>query len=280
MHRIDEALLRYFIPRLLERSCPELVRRSGPEAMKTNCFNLFIPKGKRPSKVLQRVSGTTVHVLEFDGNRHVVPATLEMGDIDPETIEVTHYYGMDEVRYEGIRHVALGLGTKWPYAWFHYLRLKNALGQHRFNSRPLTVGERPDILRDVVAATAHGTDAVDSLDLMSFRYGDRWADHPGWKEYQQRLDKQLAFLAESGELSTSDHFKYRPTGLGARVVDERKDASRKHGSNWWVQVVLGAVAVVGLVFLAAQAGVVKLPTMLDLTPKNASLVVPTPSVKP
>lgn len=280
MHRIDEALLRYFLPRLLERSCPELVRRSGPEAMKTNCFNLFIPEGKRPSTVLLRVSGSTVHVLEFDGNRHVVPATIEMGDIDPKTIEVTHYYGLDEVRYEGIRHVALGLGTKWPYAWFHCVRLKNALGQRRFNSLPLTVGERPDILRDVVAATACGTDAVDSLDLMSFLYGYRWADHPGWKEYKKRLDKQLALLAESGELSTNDRFKYRPTGLGARMVDERKDASRKHGAIWWIQVAVGAIALAGLLFVAAQAGFVKLPTVLDLTPKNAAPTGDTRLVKP
>lgn len=236
MQRIDRFLLAHFLPRVVARACQETVRRDGPEGMKANCFSTFIPQGNRPSMVLLSITGTTAEVLESDGDRHVVPATIELREIDPMTIEVTHFYGLDEVRYEGIWHVASGLTTKWPYAWFHFVRFRNALGQRRFNRRTLVVGERLDVLRDVVDATAHGTDQVDALDLMSYRHGHRCADHPDWRAYQQRLDKHLALLAESGELATSDHFKYRPTGLGVRTLDERKDASRKHGSNWWVQV--------------------------------------------
>lgn len=217
--------------------------------------------------VLRSITGTTVEALASDGHTHIVPATIELGDIDPRTLEVTHFYGLDEVRYEGVGQLALGMWTKWPYAWLHLIRLRNAVGQRRFNSRPLVLGERLDILRDVVEATAHGTDAVDALDLMSHRYGCRWAGHPGWKSYQQRLDKQLALLAESGELATSDHYKYRPTGIGARTLDERKDAARKHGSNLWVQVALGVVALAAMVFTAAQTGFLKLPTVLDLQGK-------------
>lgn len=227
--------------------------------------------------VLRTVTGTTVEVWESDGQRHVVPTTLELADINPRTIEVTHFYGLDEVRYEGARQVALGLLTKWPYAWLQLLRIRNALCQSRFNSRPLAVRGRLDILRDVVDATARGTDAVDSLDLMSHRWGNRWAGHPDWQEYQRRLNKQLALLAESGELVTSDRFSYRPTGLGARKLDERKDAARKHGSDWRVQFFLAVVTlvgvvatVVGVVFAAAQSGFVKLPTVLDLIPAKAA----------
>ena len=229
--------------------------------------------------VLRSITGTTVEVLESDGNMHVVPSTIELVDIDPELIEVTHFYGLAEVRYEGASQVALGLLTKWPYAWLHLLRLRNAIGQRRFNSRPLVVGERLDVLRDVVEATARGTDAVDALDLMLHRWGYRWADHPGWQAHQQRLDKQLALLAESGELATSDHFRYRPTGLGARTLDERKDASRKHGANWWVQIFLAVIAVGALVFAAAQSGFLKLPTVLDLTPAKVGRAADEPSAR-
>lgn len=248
--------------------------------MRTNCFNTFVPQATRPSLVLRHISGSTVEGLEFDGNRHAVLATRELVDINSESIEVTHFYGLDEVRYEGIRQVALGLWTKWPYAWVHYLRLKNAVDQRRFNSRPLVLGERFDILRDVVAATARGVDAVDALNLMSFRFGNRWAGHPDWQMYQKRLEKQLELLSDSGDLTASDHFSYRPTGSGARAVDERKDAARKHGANWWVQMALVVLAVLALVFAAAQAGFVRLPTVLDLTSTRAAQPVDTPAVKP
>lgn len=248
--------------------------------MKTNCFSVFIPEGPRPSMVLKSIAGTTVAVLESDGDRHVVPGSIDLADIDPETLEVTHFYGLDELRYEGVRHVALGLVTRWPYAALHFVRLRNAIGQRRFNSRSMVVGERLEILRDVEAATARGTDYVDALDLMSFRYGYRWADHPDWQAYQQRLDKQLALLAESGELATSDRFKYRPTGLGARTLDERKDAARKHDANWRVQVALGLIAAAALMFTAAQTGFLKLPTVLDLTQKKAVSNVDAPPEAP
>lgn len=270
MTHLDRFLLSFVLPRVLSRACPEMVRRSGPEGMKTDCFNTFIPAGARPSMVVRSITGTTVEVWESDGQRHVVPATIELADIDPKTLEVTHFYGLDKVRYEGADQVALGLLTRWPYAWLQFLRLRNAIGQRRFNSRPLVLGERLDVLRDVVNATARGTDAVDALDLMSHRWGYRWADHPKWTDYQQRLNKQLALLAESGELATNDHFGYRPTGLGARTLDDRKDAARKHGSNWWVQAVLVLVTVVGVVFAAAQSGFLKLPTVLDWTPAKAA----------
>ena len=270
MTRRDRFLLNFVLPRILSRACPGSVHRSGLEGMKVNCFNTFIPAGARPSMVLRGITGTTVSVLELDGDQYVVPATIELADIDPKTLEVTHFYGLDKVRYEGADQVALGLLTRWPYAWLQFLRLRNAIGQRRFNSRPLVLGERLDVLRDVVNATARGTDAVDALDLMSHKWGSRWADHPDWEEHQRRLNKQLALLAESGELATNDHFSYRPTGLGARKLDERKDAASKHGSNWWVQAVLVLVTVVGVVFAAAQSGFLKLPTVLDWTPAKAA----------
>lgn len=228
--------------------------------------------------VLRSITGTTVEALESDGDRLIVPTTIELADIDPQALEVTHYYGLDEVHYEGIGEVALGLGTKWPYVWLHLGRFADALGQRRFNSRPLLVGERLDILRDVMEATARGTDAVGALDLMSHRYGYRWAGHPDWNECQQRLDRQLALLAEAGDLATNDHFTYRPTGQGLRTLDERTDAARKHDANWRVQVLAVVAAIAAAVFAAAQAGFFKSSTSSDTQPGGAAKTASSPSL--
>ncbi|HEX6706095.1 MAG TPA: hypothetical protein VF169_15140 [Albitalea sp.] len=218
--------------------------------------------------VLQSLTGTTLHGLQSDGAQYVVPATLEVDDIDPATIEVTHFYGLDEVRYEGAWHIALGLAVKWPYLWLHSLRMRNTLAQRWFNLWPLRVGDRLDVLRDVVKASEDGTHGVGALELMSNRHGNRWVDHPAWREYQRRLDAQLRLLADAGDLTTNDYFTYQPTGQGVRTLDERHDASRKHGANWWVQVALGVIALAAAVFTAAQTGFLKLPTVLDLQGKK------------
>jgi hypothetical protein len=237
--------------------------------MQTNCFSTFVSRGTEEAMVLQSLAGTTAHGLQFDGQRHTVPATIELEDIDPATIEVTHFYGLDEVRYEGVWHIWLGLVTKWPYVWLHSVRLGNTLAQRWFNLRSLKVGDRLDVLRDVVKASEDGHHAVGALELMTNRHGNRWVDHPAWREYQRRLDAQLRLLAEAGDLSTNDnYYTYRPTGQGVRTLDERRDAARKHGANWWVQVAGGVIALAAIVFAAAQTGFLKLPTVLDLQGKK------------
>lgn len=104
---------------------------------------------------------------------------------------------------------------------------------------------------------------------MSHRYGARWAGHPNCRRSRRRLDKQLQLLAEAGDLSTSDNFSFRLTGQGVRTLDERRDASRKHGANCGCNSRGGFVAAAALVFAAAQANFLKLPTVLDLQKEKA-----------
>lgn len=270
MRRIDQALLRFLLPTLLARACPGTVHRSGDEGMKVNCFNVIMPEQvARPRTVLVGITGSTVQGLEFDGHSHRRPVSIHLDAIDAAVLQVTHFYGLDEVRYEGILHLALGQGTKWPYVWLRALRVQRWVLQKLFNARHMKLGDRLTILTDVADLTSQGVDRIGALELMSHRYGARWAGHPNWQAFQERLDKQLQLLAEAGDLSTSDNFSFRLTGQGVRTLDERRDASRKHGANWWMQFAGWLVAAAALVFAAAQANFLKLPTVLDLQKEKA-----------
>lgn len=268
MQSLDRALLRYFLPKLLSRACGETVHRSGSEAMKANCFTTTISKGLDPFMVLLSIAGKTVSGLEFDGTRYATPRTLQLDEIDPTSIAVAHYYGLDEIRYRGISAVAWGRLTRWPYVWFHLNRLANAVAQHVFNRRTLEVRRRLDILRDVVDAVESDANAVDAMDLMSRRYGDRWADHPGWKAHHRLLKLHLELLTESGELAAVQS-RYRPTGLALKTLEESEEQDRKHSANLRMQLFLTVLTFVSAVMAAAQAGLLKLPTLLDLTSKSA-----------
>ena len=56
--KLDQILLRFFLPRLLARTCGETIHRSGSEAMKTNCFSTTIRKGEEPYLVLLSMQGS------------------------------------------------------------------------------------------------------------------------------------------------------------------------------------------------------------------------------
>lgn len=103
-----------------------------------------------------------------------------------------------------------------------------------------------------------------TLDLMSVKYGYRWAGHPGWEAHHHLLEQHLVLLAQSGELEKHGH-KYKPTGLALKTLEESEDEDRKHSANLRVQLLLAVLTFVSAVMAAAQAGLVKLPVLIDLT---------------
>lgn len=266
-------LLARLLPRLLGRACPSTVHRSGDEGMRVNCFTTTLREGDEPNYVLLALDGGNVESLKYDGERYAVPATLTLEDIDPATLLVTHYYGLDEIRYEGVGAVALGLWTGWPYVVIHLRRLRNSIAQRLFNQRNLQVRRRLDVLRDVVDATMGDADSVDALDLMTAKYGHRWAGHPGWAAHQALLERHLELLTQSGELEKTAH-NFKPTGLALKTLEEAEDEDRKHSANLRVQLLLAVLTFVSAVMAAAQAGLLKLPTLLDLTSGQSSSPAP------
>ena len=177
-NRLDSALLTFLLPRLLSRVCGATVHHSGDEGARTNCFRVTIPNGDQPDLVLLGIVGNTVTGLRFDGQRYSIDVTVSTDDIDPDSVTVTHYYGLDKEVYRGLRAAALGLLTGWPYLWIHGRRSFNVVQQFLFNRRTLPVRSRLDLLREVLMAVKNGSSSVNAMDLMSRRHGDRWAGHP------------------------------------------------------------------------------------------------------
>jgi hypothetical protein len=278
MLSVNRYLLRKLLPDLLRRACNETVHRSGAEGERTNCFVTTLAKDGRRFMLLRRVEGAKISGLEFDGQRYSIPASILFADVDPGSLRVTHYYGLDEVRYVGVGDLALGRLTGLPYARIHLVRLKNDIAQRAFNRRTLEVRRRLDILRDVIEEVTRGSEAVDAMDLMSRRYGARWASHPDWDAHHRLLELHLDLLADSGELRKVNH-RFQPTGMALKTLEESEEEDRKHSANLRVQVLLAILTFVSAVMAGAQAGLVKLPTVLDLTTSGHPASSPSPSVQ-
>lgn len=269
MRMIEKFLLARLLPRLLTRACPATVQRSGSAGEKINCFITTIRDDDEPKVVLLSITGDQVEGLQYANGSYSVDLKLPLNEVDPRKLHVTHFYGLDEVRYEGICAVARGLWTGAPYALLHFWRLWNGIAQRLFNRRTLVLRRRLELLREVVEATEGGSTAVDAMDLMSAQYGYRWASHPEWAHHHQQVERQLELLAESGDLRKYDH-KFQPTGQALRTLEESEEADRKHVANYRIQALLALLTLVSAVMAAAQAGLLKLPVLLDLTTINTS----------
>lgn len=239
--------------------------------MQVNCFNVTLPDGDKPNYVLLAINGETIEALKYVGGRYSVPETLSLDSLDPARVRVWHPYGLDEVRYEGIRAVACGQWTRWPYAMVHFRRLKEAVAQRIFNRRDLQVRRRLDVLRAVVKATFSGNDSISTIDLMTAEFGYRWAGHPAWEGHLCQLERHLDLLVNSGELEKHNQ-KYSLTGLALKTLEQSEDEDRKHTANLRVQLFLVVLAFASFVMAAAQAGLLVLPTLVDFK-KPASVAI-------
>lgn len=271
MRSFDQILLAQLLPRILSKACPSTVPRTGSAGERIDCFTATIRDGDEPNLVLLRMADHQVEGLRFANGTYSIAVKIPVAELDPRKLHLTHFYGIDEVRYEGVRAVARGLWTGWPYAFIHLRRVWNTVAQRLFNRRTMASRRRLDVLRDVIEATTSGATAVDAMDLMSARYGYRWVSHPEWETHHQQLKKQLELLAESGELRKIDH-KFQPSGLALRTLEESEEADRKHVANYRVQMLLAVLTCVSAIMAAAQAGLLKLPVLLDLTGNRASAV--------
>ena len=263
MRKLDRIVLRRLLPKLLSNVCPPTVVRSGTKGEQVNCFTTTIRDVDEAGLVLLRMSGEAVECLRHDGHRYTIEELVRLDDINPSEVSVTHFYGLDEVRYEGVWAIARGLWTRWPYLYFHARRLANRLAQWLFNRRAMELRRRLDVLREVVSATAEG-DEVDAMDLMNARYGYRWASHPDWESHHRLLERQLEYLTETGELRKGSH-GFTATGQALKTLHESEDADRKHNANLRVQLLLAILTFVSAVLAAAQAGLLKLPVLLNLS---------------
>lgn len=147
------------------------------------------------------------------------------------------------------------------------IALRHALdrcAQWLFNRRSLVVKNRLQILRDSVELAQSGKSSIGSLDLMSKRYGYRWASYPKWESHSKEIEFYLDGLVDTGELRKAD-CDFAPTGQAFKTLEEADEQDRKHRANLRVQIILSILAFFSAIAAAAQAGIFKFPTLLDFT---------------
>ena len=281
MHSIKTHLLGHLLRKVTARTCPATISSGTAESAKRNCFYAWVMKDGKHDFVVLQVAGDDAHGLRYSEDRSSVDVCVPISQISPKSIHISHIYGNDRVEYTGAWSAACGIFTGWPYAYLHVRRVWRTVAQWMFNRRSLPSRRRTELLREVITLAETTEDGVDSFALMSARHGDRWAGHPSWWSHHSRLDEQLELLVEAGDLRKGAS-GYRPTGQGLRTLDDADETDRKHRENVRVQWGLVVLAIASVVMAAAQAGIVKFPTLLDLTSESAmkSRVTANPSTNP
>jgi len=253
-------LCRRFLPRVLAQQCENLIPRSGSKGAAVDCFTVSIDKAGEPHLLVKAMADDELKCLSWNGARYADEATIPLPSIDPTAIFTTHYRGLVEIRYFGILDLALGRTFLIPYA---RLRL-STIDQYLFNKKKLVTKARMDLLRLLVDRRLNGKVHFDSIDLMTELYSIKWVSHPDKDSQRQKLEFYLESLVTTGEL-TKLATSYHVAGKALHTIEEHEEQERRHAENVKIQYWVAALTLIAAFFAAAQAGIVKLPTVLDLS---------------
>ena len=202
--------------------------------------------------------------LEWDGNYYSINLKIKFTDLLEHRFQFTHYHGLYTTTYSGFWDLALGRIFRMPYikTWLH--STYRSLAQSLYNRRKFVTKQRIDLLKLILTAQLNGRDKLSSLTVMSLIHSDKWYLHPNREDEHHRVQFYLDKLAESKDL-VKNGIDYQISGQGVAAIELYEEQERKHGESITAQRRMFWLTIVIALLTLVQAGLVKLPSLLDLT---------------
>lgn len=247
----------------LRRAAPSQIPRSGAEGEAVNCYTTQVFRKNSDPLIVRSAKGNVLNCLEFDGNQYSIESEHSFESLLESKFEFTHYHGLATITYSGWLDFALGRVFRIPYirAWLYFKR--NKFSQFIYNRKKLVTKQRVDLLKTILDAQLNGAKHVSSLNVMTLIHTNKWYLHPNREDHHRRVMLYLDALAETKDLAKSG-IDYSITGQGIAAIERYEEEERKHSESiasqrrmFWLTIVIAALTLV-------QAGLVKLPALLDL----------------
>ncbi len=272
MSRFKIFLSRMFLSRALERVSPDRIPRSPPKGNLVNCFSVSVDRNAEPYFLVSSIEGDTLVGHKWDGTSYSEDASLSLAEIDLGELFIRHYYGLDMVKYSGILDLAWGRTFFLPYFRIHVHRFLNRLNQFRFDRTRLAIKRRMELLHfllerqfqaeaDIISSKVH----FNSMSITSALYSERWILHPEGSAAHQTVEFYLDSLVQSGDLLKKDEMEYVLTAQSLQTAEEYQEQQRKHAESISMQWRMFWLSVAIVLLTLVQAGIVKLPVLLNLS---------------
>jgi hypothetical protein len=248
----------------LRRPALDRIARSGEAGAAVNCYVTRVMRTAGDPLIVESAHGDTLDCLAYDGDRYSIQTQVQFADVLGEPFEFTHYHGWYTITYYGFFQLAVGRIFRIPYIRAALHRAYDRFAQSWFNRRKLVTKQRIDLLKIVLSAQLSGRDKVSSLSVMSLIHTDRWYLHPKHESEHHRVQFYLEKLAETKDLAKNG-IDYQITGQGVAAIELYEEQERKHSESILAQRRMLWLTVVILLLTVVQAGLVRLPPLLDFT---------------
>lgn len=262
---IKTVLYRWLLSRLIAKACDSRIPRSGKRGKEVNCYVVALDRDDSPYFVATAIDGDTLTGLMWNGASYAESGTISISDFERGVLNITHYYGLSEIVYDSIYECAWHYVTRLIYIKIYIYRYLDSTYQYFFNKRKLVTKKRMELLRlmmdDQLDRTHTG---INSLDLMTKIYSMRLFLHPSWEVQHSIVKLYLDSLVSSGELNFISN-EYVVTGKAISTIEKYEEDERRHTESVKLQKKMFWLTVIAVIFAVVQSGVIKLPTVFDLS---------------
>lgn len=248
----------------LRRPSPDRIPRSGDAAKNVDCYTTRVILDPDNHLIVRSADGDALHCLEWDGTQFSIQSIRDLHDLLKHRFEFTHFYGPWTITYSGWFDLAIGRIFRLPYIRAWVSTKLNAIFQGLYNRRKLVTKQRIDLLKVVLYAQLNGRESVSSLSVMSLIHTDRWYFHPNHEAEHHRVRFYLDALAETKDL-IKNGIDYQISGHGIAAIERYEEEERKHSESISSQRRMLGLTLVIVLLTVVQAGLIKLPSLLDMT---------------
>lgn len=233
--------------------------------MAVNCYTVALDRDGSPYFLARDIHGDVISGFIWNGHSYEDSAEISITDLNNGFFNVTHFYGLTEIIYESIYDATWHYVTRFIYIKIRLRRHIDSTYQHFFNKRKLVTKKRMDLLRlmmDDQLDRRH--DGVTSIDLISRIYSMRLFLHPSWELQHKKIKIYLESLVSSGELQKIND-EYVVTGKAISTIEQYEEDERRHTEAVKIQRRILYLTIVAVMVAAVQSGLIKLPTLIDLS---------------
>ena len=133
-----------------------------------------------------------------------------------------------------------------------------------FNKRSLEAKQRFNLLKLLVKNYSGRDNGFGYVEVMEDLYSNRSFLHPQFNYQAKQTISYLDGLVDTKELKLINH-DYHLTGHAYKAIDEFEEQDRKHRSTNFMHWIMVFLTLALAFFTMAQAGLIKLPLLYDLS---------------
>jgi hypothetical protein len=271
MNILIKKFYKWQLNRLVLRMCGNRIQRIDESTASVNCFVITIDKDSKPYFLVKGIDGDNLTGFLWDNNSYSSEANIPVELIVANNLIISHYRGVEEIKYRGIWDFVLNQVTRWVYIKIFI----DNLNQQRFKKKKLIIKERLDLLKFMVSDQfKRSHKGISILDLMTKLYTIQWIDHPESQTQEEKLELYLDSLVNSGDIQKINN-EYMVIGKAISSIEKFEEEERRHVENWkmqrrilWLNIIIVMLTIIIALAALVQANVIKLPVLIDLTVKT------------